>query len=301
MRLEDEAERAGGHAEILMGNHEVMNLLLDLHDVSPRAYAAFADDKSEDRRKRAYRDYADVMKRGTRPAVTEEAWNTSHPLGFVEYVDALGPGERYGRWLRARKVVVEEDGTIFMHAGLKEATTGSLDDVNRTAERELQAWDRTRDRLARADLITPYFTLRETLEAVVAELQRIAAAVEAKEPAGEHVTRELVQELQAATQIVGSSLLHDDGPLWFRGFALWPESDAAKVDILLERFHAARFVTGHTPTVKGIRSRFDNRVFLIDTGMLSSHYPGGRASALEISGDTITAIYTDGREILTAR
>jgi hypothetical protein len=41
-------------------------------------------------------------------------------------------------------------------------------------------------------------------------------------------------------------------------------------------------------------------VFLIDTGMLSSHYTGGRSSALEISGETITAIYTDGREVLAS-
>jgi len=300
MRLEDEADRAGGHAEILMGNHEVMNLLLDLRDVSPRVYAAFADEKSEDRRKRAYRDYADVMQRGKRSSVSEEEWNTSHPLGFVEYVDALRPGERYGRWLRDRKVVVEDGGTIFMHAGLKAGTTGNLDDVNRTAEREVQSWDRTREILVRAGLITPYFTLREALQAVVAELRRIAAAVEAKEPAGDHVTRELVEELRAATQIVQSSLLHADGPLWFRGFAVDPDSDGAKVAALLERFHAARFVTGHTPMVKGITSRFDNRVFLIDTGMLSSYYTGGRASALEISGGTITAIYANGREVLAS-
>jgi len=301
MRLEDEAERAGGRAEILMGNHEVMNLLLDLRDVSPGAYAAFVDDKSADRRTRAYRDYVDVMERGKRASVSEDEWNTSHPLGFVEYVDALSPGERYGRWLRDRKVVVEEGGTVFMHAGLNDNVTGSLDDVNRTAEREVQSWDRTRKTLVRAGLITPYFTLRETLEIVVAELQRISAALDAKEPVGDHVTRELVEELQAATQIGRSSLLHADGPLWFRGFALWPDSDGDRVAGLLERFRARRFVSGHTPVVNGITARFDNRVFLIDTGMLSSHYTGGRPSALEISGETISAIYTTGREVLASR
>ena len=296
IRIEEEAKQAGGRAQILMGNHEVMNLLLDLRDVSPQAYAAFADDKSEEKRSRAYRAYADVMKRGQRPAAAEEEWNAAHPLGFVEYVDALGPRQRYGRWLRDRKVVVKEGGTIFMHAGLSEKASGSLDDVNRTAEREIQAWDRTRDMLVRAELITPYFTIRESLEAVVAELQRIAAAVEAKDSPGDHVTREFVQELQEATRIGQSSLLHADGPLWFRGFALWPETEDARITALLERFGATRFVTGHTPQMKGITPRFDGRVFLIDTGMLSSHYKGGRPSALEITDDAVRAIYTDGRE-----
>jgi hypothetical protein len=40
-------------------------------------------------------------------------------------------------------------------------------------------------------------------------------------------------------------------------------------------------------------------VFLIDTGMLSSYYPGGRASALEICGDAkFTAKYMDEQIVL---
>jgi hypothetical protein len=39
-------------------------------------------------------------------------------------------------------------------------------------------------------------------------------------------------------------------------------------------------------------------VFLIDTGMLSSVYEGGRPSALVISGGVFKAVYTDGSEEL---
>ena len=62
---------------------------------------------------------------------------------------------------------------------------------------------------------------------------------------------------------------------------------------LLKQYNAKRFVTGHTPQEDGrIRSRFDGGVFLIDTGMLGGrNYPGGRPSALEIVGDTVTPIY----------
>lgn len=297
MRLEDDARAAGGRADILLGNHEVMNLLLDLRDVSPQAYATFADDRSETRRGRAYRDYADVMKRtGTEPAA-EADWNRDHPPGFVEYVDAFSPRGRYGRWVRERDIVVQKHGTIFMHAGLAEPA-GTLDDVNRTARREIAAWDRARESLTRARLITPYFTLPDTLRAIGRELTRISAALEARTPVGDHVTREFVEELQAAAQIGKSSLLREEGPMWFRGFATWPETEAGKVTAILEHFKAQRFVTGHTPVVKRITPRFENRVFLIDTGMLSTHYEGGRASALELSGETATAIYVDGREEL---
>ena len=48
-----------------------------------------------------------------------------------------------------------------------------------------------------------------------------------------------------------------------------------------------------------MRPRFGNKVFLIDTGMLSSYYPGGRASALEICGDgKFIAVYLDQQVVL---
>lgn len=298
MRLENEAKRAGGRAEILMGNHEAMNLLHDFRDVAPEALAAFADGQSEKRQERAYRDYEKLTKRRGNTPVSREEWNAAHPIGFVEYVEALGPRGPYGKWLRTRKVVVEDGGTIFMHAGLAEDTTGSLEDVNRKVWGDLEAWDAARDSLERAGVILPFFTLQETLEAVGAEYLRINTAIEKKEPLGDHVTPEFGAALQTAGKVPVSSLMHPDGPLWFRGFATWPDADGAKLDALLERFKVERFVSGHTPTVNGIRARFDHRVFLIDTGMLSSQYPGGRPSALEIAGDTVTAIYPTGREVL---
>ena len=59
-------------------------------------------------------------------------------------------------------------------------------------------------------------------------------------------------------------------------------------------------MVGHTVQRSGrIRPRFGNKVFLIDTGMLSSYYPGGRASALEICGDAeFTAMYMDQQVVL---
>ena len=48
----------------------------------------------------------------------------------------------------------------------------------------------------------------------------------------------------------------------------------------------------------GARGRFGNRLFLIDTGMLTTYFKGGRPSALEIVGNRVTAIYPDEREEL---
>jgi hypothetical protein len=51
---------------------------------------------------------------------------------------------------------------------------------------------------------------------------------------------------------------------------------------------------------RGIRVRFGQRVFLIDTGMLAAVYKG-RPSALEIDGARIKAIYPGEESVLVER
>jgi len=92
-----------------------------------------------------------------------------------------------------------------------------------------------------------------------------------------------------------------DGPLWFRGYDQWSEEEGvAQVSKLLEAYKATHIAVGHTVQKGGrIRPRFGNKVFLIDTGMLSSYYPGGKASALEIRNDAkFTAEYMDQQVVL---
>jgi len=302
MRLEDEAKRAGGRVESLLGNHEMMNLLAEFRDVSAETYATFADQRSEDRRKRAYSDYARIASRQgkRREAVkTRDEWMAAHPAGYVEYVEALGPRGVYGRWLRSHQVLVTIDGSVFMHAGVQAGQAADLDAINKTAAAEVRAWDDTRAAMVQAQLVPPFCTLAEAGEAAAAEVERISAAIKAEAPIGDHVTREFVDKLQSLFQVGKTSLLDAEGPLWFRGFATWPDSDEPKVAALVERLGIQRFVTGHTPSSPGrIRARFGNRVFLIDTGMLTSFFKSGRPSALEIQGGRITAIYGDAREVL---
>jgi hypothetical protein len=302
MRLEGDATKAGGRADILMGNHEAMNLLYQFRDVSPQAYAAFADDRSEDRRRRAYDDYVSVMKKRKDAApASQDAWMAAHPPGFLEYLEAFAPRGRYGRWLRSRNVVVKDGGSIFMHAGIAPGSAKSIDDVNRNVSQDIERWDQLRETLVRAELIEPFFTFDETVDAVNAEAGRIALALEAKEPPGDHVTREFVGQLQAAAALSKSSLLDPEGPLWYRGLARLADSEEPQIVELLKQLGADRFVTAHTPQLPGrIVPRFSNHVFLIDTGMLTSFFKGGRPSALEIQGRQITAIYPDAREVIDA-
>jgi hypothetical protein len=304
MSLETQAKN-GGRVEILLGNHEVMNMLREVADVSPEAYASFADTKSEDRRRKAYDAQAGIAKRagGAADPGPRDAWMAAHPAGYVEYLDAMSLQGRYGKWLRTHKVAVKIESTAFMHAGIAPDAQGGLDEVNREAARAIKAYDDATNVLVREGLITPYFTLKETVAAAAADLKRISDALGAGRPVESYVTREYVDQLKGVIGIGESPLLAAQGPLWFRGLSQSPtEETDAQVTALFNRLGITRMVVAHTPRLPGrITPRFDNRVFPIDTGMLSTFFKGGRASALEIVGDRVTAIYTNEREVLVGK
>ena len=116
----------------------------------------------------------------------------------------------------------------------------------------------------------------------------------------ETVRRELSSDLDKTRQAPLLSLTaREDGPLWYRGLALEPDTFEPAFQQILTDQHARAIVVAHTVTAAGkIRTRFNNTLFMIDTGMQPAYVPDGRASALEIRGNTFTAIYRDGREVL---
>lgn len=295
MRLEEEARRAGGRVEVLLGNHEGMNILRDLRDVSPEAFRTFADANSESRRNKAFMAHATIARRAGEE-LNRNDWLREHPPGYVEYIEALGPGGRYGRWLRARKVVTKVDDSLFMHAGISPQSNATVDDVNRLVDREIRMFDDAVAAMQDAGVIGPTFTLQEIITALSSELNRIAGLIKEKKELPPEVTQEYVGRLQRILTIDKWGLLAGDGPLWYRGYATLGDDAQPQIEALLKRLGAARFVVGHTPQIPGaIRPRFGNRIFLIDTGMLTSHFKGGRPSALEITAGRITAIYPGER------
>lgn len=298
MRLEEQAPASGGRVVVLLGNHEVMNVIGDLRYVSAEDYAGFADGRSERRRRDAYRSHAGLARRRGQEPPSEAQWMAEHPPGFVEQRQAFARRGRYGRWLRAKPVAFEHDGIIFVHGGISPtivAVTNKLEEINRRVRNELQTFDLCMEYLVQRRAALPFLTLAE-LTAIAEE--ELPALKRAFGEIDDLQSRDMAL-LEAFLGLGGWFSVHPEGPLWSRGLAEWPEERAPEVDEILQEFGASRFVLGHTVQTDGrIRSRFGGKVLLIDTGMLSSYYAGGRASALEIQGDRFTAIYEDGREIL---
>jgi hypothetical protein len=310
MQLESQARAAGGRAFALLGNHEVMNLIGDTRDATPEIFATFADANSPKRRESAWQDYARLaaskQEKGepvpTVYAQTSEQWMAAHPPGYVEYREALGPKGKYGAWLRGKPIVTEVDGNIFMHAGINPANPpAKIDDLNSQVRDEIRRMDRFVQQLVDLKLAVPTFTLQEILQVASSEIGLANARIaEAKAAEKDLDMRKLnIPMLNEAQEImkIGSWVSIDpEGALWYRGLSTLPDDPAGgPFAVLLQKYSAKRFVTGHTPqNNRSINSRFGGRAVLIDTGMLTSYYKG-RASALEISGDKLTAYYEDGK------
>jgi hypothetical protein len=184
---------------------------------------------------------------------------------------------------------------IFLHGGIHPNLAHlKLDTINSHIRDEIKAFDSAKQGLVDQKVILPFFTLQEISAAVQAEL---SAERKSQVPSDQQKQARLVGFLGYGDWLS----VRVDGPLWFRGYDQWSEEEGtAQIGKVLESYNAKRIVVGHTVQKGGrVRPRFGNRVFLIDTGMLSSYYPGGRPSALEIQGDAkFTAEYTDQRVVL---
>lgn len=100
MKLERQAEKAGGAVHALIGNHEAMVLLGQWWYVSAGELAAFGGEEA----------YRRAMSRD-------------------------GP---YGRWIRGHNAVVKINDTLFVHAGITPALAGmSLAEINRAVREQL--------------------------------------------------------------------------------------------------------------------------------------------------------------------
>jgi hypothetical protein len=303
MSLEKEAPQAGGRVVSLLGNHEMMNIMGDLRYVTPVNYAGFAGANSEERQRSAYLTY--MKWRGSHAALlaelaqpmelTEEEWMARHPVGFIEQREAFGPNGSYGKWLRKHSALADIGGVIFLHGGIHpDLAKMKLDAINARISDEIKTFDATKQYLQDEKIILPFFNLQEITAVVQAEL---TAELKSRMPSEQQRQSRLKQFLEYGEWLSVKA----DGPLWFRGYDQWSEEEGAEhMGKLLEAFKATHIVVGHTVQKGGrIRPRFGGRVFLIDTGMLSSYYPGGRASAMGICGVAkFTAQYMDQQVVL---
>lgn len=307
MDLEEQAKKQKGRVIPLLGNHETMVMTGDVRYMRPEDLRTFATEHSETVREQAFEEYkaylaGRLQRRGaslTRAEVDRKKWMEEHPLGFFEFRDAFGPRSKYGRWWRQHDALAQVNGVLFLHGGLSpDLQFQDIGELNKRVRSELALFDSLWESLSRRGIIWRYMRQEEAWRAVQEEW-------EARDPLKREGDADEEQELRALLSFPGWLIASPQGPLWYRGYAMEPEEKLAPtIEAHLSRLKVQRIVAAHTITdSRRIISRFQNRVFLIDTAMMLEEKGQGRTSALEINSGSFTAYYSSGEKVrlLSAR
>ena len=255
MRLQREAPRRGGQVIVLVGNHEAMMMTGDMRYVTPGELAAFTDRNSVRRREQTYAANQAAIENAYRakfPTILakeiREKWIASMPLGMLEYQAAWSPKGELCSWELRNPAVLKLGDTLFVHGGISAAYAGiPAQEINRRVTEALKARD-----------------------------------------------------------LAPASIINDPhGPLWYRGLVTRSGSDETtvappsvsataptlsidqEIDLVLRSQSVKRIVVAHTPSLTGIVSASNGRLWRVDSG--DSRAYGGIPSYLEIVGDRVTA------------
>ena len=126
-KLEGQARKAKGRVHVLIGNHEVLNILGDLRYVTPVDLASYG-------------------------ATQEVERESGKPEGWAEHLRQFGPDGQYGRWIRGLNAVIRIDDTIFLHGGISPKLAQTpLREINERVRRELSLRVLPRDALVTAE------------------------------------------------------------------------------------------------------------------------------------------------------
>lgn len=256
MRLELEAPGSGGAVHVLLGNHEVMNIVGDLRYVTDVEYAAFAGRDDDSLREAAWQ-----VVLGKEPSASRAEFDAAFPAGYFAQRRAFSPTGQYGSWLLAKPFLIVINDTAFVHGGLPEMVARlGLEATNDTLHTQLsdylRTWQATEEGLG--------------LARPVSFLERPGAV------AGSGAE----EQSKTLTMLQDAEIFTPRGPTWYRGQALcYPYGEAENLTAALARLGVSRLVVGHTTSPTGrVLSRFGGRVVLLDTGMLQSVYKGAPAA-----------------------
>ena len=277
MRLQPEASAAGGQVIVVAGNHELMNLIGDLRYISSAEYKAFEAEEPASMRAAEFQEYLRLPENAeTTDAAAKAAFDKNYPSGFFAHRKAFLADGQYGKWLTTLPAFVVVNDTAFVHGGLPPIVAatepGEFNKSYKAAmARYLQLW---RELVEDGEL--PNDQTQEP-----SDLARAIAA-----------EKDVSAKLQELIDLSELPVLGSDGPFWYRGDSHCRKLFAEPViDASLANIGASNVVIGHTVTDdRRVHATHDEKVTMLDTGMLVSYYKG-RPAALVIEGEQRTVQY----------
>ena len=282
MRLQGEAQEAGGRVVVLLGNHEVMNIVGDLRYVLTEEFAAYSG-REDDRLREDERGtllellgsgsplLASGYYRALGRRLTARNFDRAFPPGYFAHRRAFSPEGRTGKWLSSLPFAHVEGRTLFVHGGLTEKY-GLLptDRLNQQCKRDLDLYLRSVEELETLGVYRRSLGSGRLRELVAAETRA-------------RVSDPRLRRLFATLASVWKGVLYsEEGPVWNRSLAVDPEARWARgLGRILKAHGAERIVIGHSrPESLRVEGRFGGRVILIDTGMNQSYYRGTPSALL---------------------
>lgn len=284
IKLEPQAQTAGGRVHMVLGNHEVMNLVGDLAYVTKQELANYAGDEDPSDRQAAFSRFrssagGDSADDKTLALKFEE----KYPKGFFGHSKLFSIHGRYGKWLINKPVLLKINNTVFVHGGLSAQTLATnAEELNNAYSKLLHQYLENWALLADAGILP--------MEAGFYDHDRILKTY--LEEQGEGTGTKSNKIIDSAKQLIAlnnSPLLQPDSVIWYRGnVACGDILTTGQLNASLQQFDAQRIVIGHTPTYNHkVLSRSDGKLIRIDTGILHSYF-GGQPSALIIEHGKIT-------------
>src|SRR5210317_760796 len=284
IRLEAEAQLAGGRVHVLIGNHESMNMVGDLRYVSKEEYAAFADEETPEMRERWLAAWAE--RNGGDAEALRPQFDSMFPAGYFALRTAFSAEGKYGKWLLSKNVVAVINGTAFVHGGLPpELAEIGLAGINEGLKQEMADYVRAVDTLMEAEVLLPtdnYYDHESIVNNYVPSLS---------------ASQEVISAVATVAKLFDASLFTPDGPLWYRGnVSCSAIIEEHRLDAALQAIGANRVVVGHTPTPnRKVLERFNGRIVEVDTGMLNFYYKGS-GNALVMEGSDLKVHNQSGCE-----
>ena len=279
MKLDAQAEQAGGAVHLVLGNHEVMVMTGDLRYVSVAEFAAFAGDETAAEREQLFADYRRFNPGGD-DADVRRVFNDQYPPGFLALRKAFAQDGAIGSWLLQQPFVIRVNDKVYMHGGIaSDASEDSLKDLNGKLQGELREFLDSMDTLRAAGVMPWHVSYNDRLGFLNARAEEFVAANPKKQA-------DWFPALQQVFEAQKAFVFSEDSPNWYRGTAMChPYSESFNTERFLKRVGAKQLVMGHTPTRGDVHVRMDGLAIRLDTGMLKSVYKG-RASALVSQGGT---------------
>ncbi|WP_227551358.1 metallophosphoesterase [Kangiella sp. HZ709] len=271
MELEKQAAKAGGAFYMALGNHEVMNIRGDLRYVSDPEFAAFKNDEPIGLRQSTYQAFIKKSKL-TDSDKSRQEFQNQYPEGFFGHIKMYAPDGKYGRWLLSKQMIVNVQDKLFAHGGFSQDLIDSgksLQELNQQFISDLSRYSQLWRELVNAGLFQFSDSKRERLNIA----KRFIAGNLKSSLADDESLKLKTQQFIA----LADSLLFDSfGPTWYRGNMLCHEYvEENTIDNVLRHFGATQIFLGHTPDSSlTVRSRLNNKVIMLDTGMSSAYYKG---------------------------